>query len=526
MMMNKKLFTVGSGLAVALSVAACNTDNLTNLNKNPNSPEDVPAAALFTTASVDAANRWMGAGYNLRAAEFVVQHQAEVQYPDEDRYTRITGGSTAGFFDNPYITHLEDLTKVVEKGTAANQAGIYGPALAMRTWSFSYLTNSWGDIPYFDALKGDVAGGSLSPKYDAQKDIYTDMFAVLDKASKDMAAAGAAGGDLGGGDPIYGGNLLRWQRFANSLRARLALLLINKDPATANTQLAAAFAAPGGVFQSNADNAELAWPGDGVYNNPWATFFSTRDDNRISLALMNLMKSLNDPRISLFAQPSPDDGAYKGAPNALTAELAAPYICCSSRVTAQMFPGNTAYGFFGGSGNSFPSFMLTYAEVALIQAEAANRGLGGLTPAQAAGFYNAGVTASIEQWGGTAGDATTYLAGANVAYVPGTPGLVRIGQQKWLALFGDGGTAWAEWRRTCVPYTISPGAFASKANIPRRLMYSTTEVSVNAANLDAAKAAQGPDVFETRMYWDTAPTVAPTAPTTFTCGLRGSAPAP
>ena len=58
--MHKKLLTVGSGLAVALSVAACNTDNLTNLNKNPNSPEDVPAAALFTTATVDAVGRWLG----------------------------------------------------------------------------------------------------------------------------------------------------------------------------------------------------------------------------------------------------------------------------------------------------------------------------------------------------------------------------------------------------------------------------------------------------------------------------------
>ena len=526
-MMNKKLLTVGSGFAVALGVAACNTDNLTNLNKNPNSPEDVPATVLFTAGSVDAVGRWLG-GYDLRAAEFVVQHQAEVQYPDEDRYTRITGGSTAGYFDNPYIVHLEDFQKVIDKGTAASEAGIYGPALALRTWSFSYLTNSWGDIPYFDALKGDAASGSLSPKYDAQKDIYTDMFAVLDKASKDMAASGAAG-DLGGGDPIYGGNLLHWERFANSLRARLALLLVNKDPATANAQLAAAFAAPGGVFQSNADNAQLTWPGDGVYNNPWAGFFSTRDDNRVSLVLMNLMKSLNDPRIPLFAQPSPDDttnSTYKGAPNGLTAEKAAPFICCSSRVTALMFPGNTAYGFFGGTGNSFPSFLLTYAEVALIRAEAAERSLGGLNPAQAAGFYDAGITASIEQWGGSAADAVTYLTQPGVAYVPGTPGLVQIAQQKWLALFGDGGTAWAEWRRTCVPYTISPGADASAANIPRRLQYSTTEVSVNGVNLAAAIAVQGPDKFESRMYWDTAPTVAPTYPTTFTCGLRGSAPAP
>src|SRR6266550_6156143 len=386
-MMNKKILMVGSGIAVALGVAACNTDNLTNLNKNPNSPEDVPAAALFTTASVDAVSRWLGGGYDLRAASFVVQHQAEVQYPDEDRYTRITGGSTAGYFDNPYIVHLEDLQKVIAKGEAASQPGIYAPALALRTWSFSYLTNSWGDIPYFDALKGDATGGSLSPKYDLQKDIYTDLFAQLDKVSKDIQSAGANAGDLGGGDPIYGGDLTHWQKFANSLRARLALLLVNKDPTTASAQLTAAFAAPGGVFTSNADNALLNWPGDGVYNNPWANFFSTRDDNRVSLVLVNLMKSLNDPRIPLYMQPSPDDGTFKGAPNGLTSEKAAPYICCSSRVTDKMFPGNTAYGFFGGSGNSFPSFMLTYAEVALIQAEAAQRGLGGLTPAQAAAFY-------------------------------------------------------------------------------------------------------------------------------------------
>jgi hypothetical protein len=524
-MMNKKLLTVGSGLAVALGVAACNTDNLTNLNKNPNSPEDVPASTLFTAATVDAVSRWFGF-YDFRATEFVTQQLAEVQYPNEDQYTRLTGGSTAGYFDNPYTLHLVNFQKAAQKGEAAKQPGIYGPALTMRTWSFGYLTDTWGDIPYFDALKGDTAGGSLSPKYDAQKDIYADFFVVLDKVSKDIAAGGTNPGNLGSADPIYGGGLPHWQRFANSLRARYALRLVNKDPAAANAQLAAALAAPGGVFRSNADNAVLTWPGDGVYNNPWANFFSTRDDNRVSIVLVNLMKSLSDPRIPLYAQPSPDDGTYKGAPNALTPDAAAPYICCSSRITAKIFPGNTAYGFFGGTGNSFPSFVMTYAEVALIQAEAANRSLGGLTPAQAAGFYNAGVTASIEQWGGSATDAATYLAQPNVAYGPGTPGLVQIAQQKWIALYTDGGQAWAEWRRTCVPYTVSPGPAASAANIPRRFQYSTTERSVNGANLDVAIAQQGPDKFESRMYWDTAPTAAPTYPTTFTCGLRGSAPTP
>lgn len=517
--------TVGSGLAIALSAIACNPDKLTDLNKNPNDPEDVPASALFTTGTVRAVDSWMGAGYDLRATEFVTQHLAEVQYPDEDRYTRLTGGSTTPYFDNPYFEELEDFQKVIEKGTAANQAGVYGPALTMRTWTFGYLTDTWGDIPYFDALKGDAEGGSLAPKYDPQQAIYTDFFAVLDKVSKDIQAAGSNAGDLGSADPIYGGDLLNWQKFANSLRARFAMRIVNVASATASTQLSAAFGAPGGVFTSNADNAELHWPGDGIYNNPWAANFSTRDDHRMSQVLINLMKSLNDPRIPIYAQPTPDDPTvYAGMPNGLIASDADDYVGSASRPGAMLFPGNTAYGFFGGTGNSFPSFLMTYAEVAFIQAEAAARGLGGLSPAAAPAYYAAGIRASMEQWGVATSEINAYLAQPSVVYAAGTPGLVQIAREKWIALYTDGGQAWAEWRRTCVPQTVQPGPGASRSNVPRRFMYSITEKSVNAANVDLAITTQGSDTFETRMYWDKTPSA---APTWFAgCGQRGVAPAP
>ena len=87
-----------------------------------------------------------------------------------------------------------------------------------------------------------------------------------------------------------------------------------------------------------------------------------------------------------------------------------------------------------------------------IQAEAAERSLGGLTPSQAAGFYNAGITASMNQWGVTdAAAITAYLAQPAVAYKGGTAGLKQIALQKWIALYSDGGQAWFEWRRTCTP---------------------------------------------------------------------------
>jgi hypothetical protein len=168
------------------------------------------------------------------------------------------------------------------------------------------------------------------------------------------------------------------------------------------------------------------------------------------------------------------------------------------------------------------------AEINLILAEAAERGMAGLSPAQAPVYYNAGVTASLSQWSAAApaaqqisGAATTaYLAQPNVAYQGGTAGLVQIAQQKWIALFTDGGNAWAEWRRTCVPTTVRAGVDATQSTVPRRLEYPTLESKVNSVSLAAAVADQGADVLATNVWWDKQPQAAPTYPGPGICGVR------
>ena len=514
-----RLLTASAGLALAVGAAACNNDTLTNINKNPNSPEDVPATTLFTTAARTAVGTWLGSGYNQREASFVAQHMAEQQYPDEDRYARL-GASNTAFSFSAYNSELEDFQKVIQKGTTAKDPGVWAPAQILQTWDFSYMTNTFGDVPYSQALQGDSVGSTTTPKYDAQKDIYAAFFSKLDAASKALASAQ---GSLGSADPIYGGDPGEWQKFANSLRARLAITTVNVDPAGASAQLQAAFSAPGGVITSNADNAQLNWPGDGVYNNPWSDFFKTRDDNRMSQTLVNAMNAMNDPRIGVYAQPLPGTtNTYAGMPNGLSAAAASKFANTSSRIGAIMFPGATAYGFYGGSGASFPSFLMTAAEVDFIKAEAAERSLGGLTPAQAAGFYNAAITASMNQWGITDGaKIAAYLAQPSVAYQGGTAGLDQIAVQKWIALFTDGGEAWTEWRRTCQPANIKPGPAATNAQVPRRFMYTPTEYAVNGDAVKAATAnlGAGGDSFNGRMWWDSAPTAAPTYPGA-TCGQQ------
>lgn len=493
--------TAAASFALAVGLAACNNDSLTAVNNNPNAPVDAPATALFTNAVQTGVSRWLGSGYDLRNLELIVQHLAENQYIGNDVYAGVAASSLSGTFTGAYSGELEDLQIVARKGAAASDVTITDPAVIFQQWEYGYLTDTWGDVPYSQALAGDSSTKILSPMYDTQKAIYAGMMAKLQKASTELA--GKSSGSLGTADPIYNGSPAAWGKFANSLHARDAMRIVNIDPTTASAELKAAFTAPGGVFTSNADNAVLKWPGDGIYNNPWAVNFASRDDDRMSKTFIDTLNANKDPRLPIFAMPAEADGQFVGQPNGLTNATAVAYSSSSSRPGAVFYPGPVPYGSgnYGGAGNSYPSYLMTYAEVAFIQAEAAERGLGGLTAGQAAGFYTAGITASMQQWGVKAADIATYLAQPSVAYKGGAAGLKQIATQKWIALYSDGGQAWFEWRRTCVP-NIKPGPAAKLSYVPRRVKYPSAEASANADAIAAAVADQGPDANNTPVWWD------------------------
>jgi hypothetical protein len=496
---------------VSLTTTACSND-LTGMNTNPNSPTTAPAGSLFSNATQTTVGRFNGSFQTLSMTSLFAQHIAQVQYVDEDR-GHIRATTIDGLYSGIYTGELEDYDKVRVMGQTAKTPNVWGPAVVMQGWIYQNMTDLWGDIPYTEALKGDI-GGSLTPKYDAQKDIYYGVLASLTAASAGIKAAPATDAGLGSADLIFQGDGSKWQKFANSLRARMALRMLKADAAKAATELSAAFAA--GVMTSNSDNAKMAWPGDGVFDNPWAANFATRDDHRMSKTLLDTMNALHDPRVPIYAQPAKCPVGnicdvthpYTGPPmwTGLQNGMTNPYsdsASTTSRPGAIFYPGATSYGTFGtAAGKKTPSNLMTYAEVAFIQAEAAERGLGGLSGAAA--YYNAAVTASIQQWGGSAADAATYLAQPGVAYAGGAAGLNQIGVQKWIALFTQGSEAWSEWRRTGNPATIKmgPNAYSDVQTVWRRLPYASNELSVNAASLAAAIARQGPDNYATRIWWD------------------------
>jgi hypothetical protein len=495
-------FSAGVVALVALTATACKTD-LTPLNVNPNNPSTLtppPAGTLFTNATARTVSRFDGMTLTYNLGALFAHHIAQQQYPEEDR-GHLRPGNIDGIYSGAYAGELENYQKVVGIGKAAGSANTWAPAAVMQSWGFQNLTDLWGDIPYSAALQGDVTGGSLTPAYDAQKDIYYGLLKTLTDASAALKAAPSTDAGLGSADIVFQGNNLNWQKLANSLRARMALRMLKADPAKSATELLAAFGA--GVMTSNADIAAVAWPGDGIFDNPLADNFLGRDDHRVAKTLLDTMNALSDPRVPIYAQPAKNTGLYTGLQNGLDVVTAGTFQNTTSRPGAIFYPGLTSYGTFGtAAGKKTPSYIMTYAEVAFLQAECAERALGGLSGAAA--YYNAGVTASILQWGGTAAAAAAYLAQPGVAYKAGATGLQQIGLQKWIALYTQGTEAWAEWRRTGNPSNIvmGPAAYPDVLQVPRRIPYPSGELSVNAVNLAAAIARQGPDLYSTHMWWD------------------------
>jgi len=520
-MINRKLL-IGFGTAFALSAGACGTDNLTEANKNPNSPEDAPSAALFTNSARLTAARWLDGVGGTRYG-FPPQHLAQGQYPDDDTYqsSRLGAVATTGLFDGSYSTELQDLKIVMDRGKTSNLPGLWAPAAILSSWEFGVLTDVFGPIPFTQAFSTDV----MSPSYDPQKTVYDSLFLRLNSASDALASAT---NELGGsGDPIYGGDPASWRRFANSLRLRHAMRLMNvaaEAPRISSEVAAAVAASEGGLITENSQNAELRWPGDGVYDNPWANNFKGRDDHRISDRFLTIMSQNQDPRLGVLAMSiTPADTVhqafvknycpttntcYSGLANALTQAQASPLVPNTSRPGVVFYPGVTSYGTFGGPGKAFPSYYFTAAETYFLLAEAARRGIGGLTAAQAQNYYNLGITRNMEMWGIDAGSIATYLTRPGVAYATANANaaLTQIATQKWIALFTDPIQAWAEVRRTCQPAIVQPGPAARFDIIPRRLQYSNTDRSVNRTQYDQGVQQLSPasDVMTARVYWDNA----------------------
>jgi len=467
----KKIALVLMALVVGLS--ACDR-NFEEINTNPNDPTTVPNTNILLSSLISGMDRIHGASMNMTYAGLWVQHYAKIQYIDEDRYA-FRPSAIDAHWTGLYAGPLFDLKNIINNATDA-EPNMKAAATVMKVYYMSVITDCWGMVPFNEALQG---AENLAPAYDSQEDVYNGMIQMLADAA---GMFDATADDLGVGDIMFNGDVSKWQKFANSLRVRLLVRTSGQNPAALTE--AANILAGGMVMSDNSDNAGFSYIGDATYSNPIYEnkYVDGRDDHSVSLTLTNLMNAggfstVMDPRLPIYAETN-DGGMYEGQPSG---DFEPSDFGAISRIGAAFRDTPTA-----------PVYAMTYADLLFLSAEVN----------QSKADYLAAIAASHDQHGATA-DAT-YLADADAAW--DADWQKALGEQKWIALFGNGVEAFAEWRRLDHPNTItevSRSVYPGQG-VPVRFPYASTENLTNGSNLSSAQSSQGLGAsgLFTRVWWD------------------------
>lgn len=461
----------------ALALSSCNS-TLDEINKNPNATETPLAPYLLTGTLKQGADLYWGSESNFNSSLLFVQHWAKIQYTEPDRYD-VSNTTFASLWNTGYSTLITDLNTILNFSDQQANSNYKGIALTLRSWTFLLLTDAYGSIPYKEA------GLKVTPAYNTQKEVYTGLLEDLKQA---QSLLGTANGTVTG-DLAYKGNITKWKKLVNSLRLRIALRISDKEPALAKQAVIDATTDAAGVISSNSEIFQFVYTSS-PQQNPASAWFETRDDYRISKTLVDKLYELSDPRLPVYAQLPSDAsvGKYVGGANGLS----------NSAANSQGFAKTSKPGTYFLTSQS-PAVIFAYSEVLFDLSEAVARGY---ITGDAEQLYKNAITASFNQFGIT--DATVianYLNQPIVKY-DATNYAKSIGTQKWIAFFGQGLDAFAEWRRLDYPQLIAGPATVLDGQIPSRFFYPGTEQSLNGTSYQASVAVQGKDLLTTKLWFD------------------------
>jgi len=528
-----------SALLVIILVAGCDTDALHELNINPNAVNKIDMNYFFTAAELGLAsggsagdNRYIDWRTNIGMFAHCTQQLSTAstgllcvgdKYIDNDPEV-----SNAPFqFWLPDVgKNTAEILKQTGKGgfSEGKNLNMRQATRILRAFNFHRLTDMYGSVPYSEANKG--IEGIFFPKYDKQKDIYTDVLKELDEATAALSASNADEG-FAVADFIYNGDIAKWKKWGYSIMLRCAMRISNVDAAMAATYVTKAVA--GGVFTSNDDNVWIKmaigpseWTNqNGISRGMYPGDGGQANESFMSKTLIDWLKGANpasvaddDPRLMILSGGIVEWTAsaytpYPGGTDPLNQKGLPPGVDQSMLDAAAGKPVDRDMTFskvnFNLLQDDEPFRLMTWSEVEFLMAEALERSIGSGITGTAQSHYEKGVKGAMQMW--TPYDASFVVSDAAVtAYLATYPygvtksKLAMIGDQMWVSHFMNWYEAWSEWRRTGYPALVPvnyPGNDTG-GTIPVRLRLPASEVSGN-PNYSGSTL---PDEITTKVWWD------------------------
>lgn len=528
----KKIILLLSVLSITFVTNSC-SDTFDEIDTNPNGTDKPLSYGIFNSANRELIDNTRDQWQSGRIALPFAQYSAQRGYTEEDRYQyRLSTGASLWSFS---YRVLQDYKQIIDLNTdpaTKDKMAVFGSnnnqiaaARVMMAYTFLTLVDSFGDIPYWSYGNKDAdfqalnVKEQLQPKFASQQKVYADIMKEL-KESAQMVDTGSAVFSEGDrifsyvdAQNIYTSSGLKLKKFANSLRLRVATRVKGVVPG-AEANITDAIAS--GVMTSNRDNVGLTYENNLVNASPMYEAFRTRSDFAISKTFVQLLKGEKgnftlDPRLFKYATPtgtpkalilngsapdSTDPNDFEGQPYGLTSSLAPGQAASSSFFSKNVLKPN------------YTEVFMEYSEVQFLISEANG---------WSQDNYINGVTASMERWGVSAADITSFVSSLPSASKE------NVLTQKYVALYMQPYEAWVEYRRTGYPNTLLlPGQSADLnvptssgqttytftslisglTDVPTRLYYPTTVQTLNTINYQAASSSIGGDQMNTKLIWD------------------------
>ncbi|UOX34107.1 SusD/RagB family nutrient-binding outer membrane lipoprotein [Flavobacterium sediminilitoris] len=545
-------------LSSVLIVSCTSDEKYEDLNRDPNKPTQVSAESLFNASIKSLFDQMESPNINTNVFRLFSQYWTQTTYNDESNYDLNNRRVADNHYSEMYRDVLYDLKDAKSKVNTPNKIAMIS-VLEVYTWQ--QLVDTYGNIPYSAALQGSL---EPTPEYDDAKTIYEDLIVRINTAINTFSISGDAGftssDQIYGGNITQWLKFANSVKFKLAMRIADVPSMTTLSQTNAEEAVIAGIFSSNAdnatlAYESNSTNANPVWSdlvesgrNDFVAANTIVNYMNDiKDPRRVSYFDENIKYSLGDilaitnptppsttttiefsstlittpeigDRVFRILPPGADgiipDPIFLGKISSFTTNTISIINITAGNIVGDDLAFSRFLGGTYGAVNNFPAFshigtqlktqtfrgvLLDYAEIEFLLAEATERGyaVGGT----AESHYNAGITASMNDWGIATADIATYLAQPSVAYTTATgTWRQKIGFQFWLAMYNRGFEGWSVYRKYDAP--IMNIAAVANIPVPKRYTYPLREQTLNLSNYNAAVAAIGGDELDTPIFWD------------------------
>ena len=463
---------------LVLFAAACESDFL-DVNTSPNNSSAAEPGLLFTNSIVDySTNRTIDFGPTGMAVNQLYSGGGSLGagvFTRPERYIIsifVNGNTWRSHYRNEHknLKLASDIaeTSVPAQPNAAAQCKIFR---ALIYWSTTVI---WGDVPFSESITVNLETPNEleydQPKFDTQEEVLNGVLSLLDEAIAQIDLNSPL--VIGSNDLFYSGDMDKWRKFAKSLKLRTLMTMVDADPSKAAE--IGALIAEGDMISSVADNAAFPFfsvPGN---RNPfWETLNAFAGAQNFFYfageAMVDLMKSKNDPRLEKYFEPYPGGDPTSEIVGVPPGGNASPSVHWVLSTAAPGTDGTTEL-----VRPAAADVLFSYQEQLFLEAEAIARGF---ATGDADAKMREAITVAMQSYNVDQADIDAYLAGIPTATVP------LIAEEAWVDFVVRPLEGWTHWRRTEVggvgyPNLELPDG-AQTGDLMRRFPLPPDEVAAN-----------------------------------------------